>query len=118
MREYKEWIEIAGIALEIAGVAVIVIGIIVASFTWTRHVREDTEIHPYKAYRRSIGRAILLGLEFLVAGDIIRTVAVEPSFHSLGLLAIVVTLRIVLSIELEMELEGRWPWQSERKQSL
>jgi uncharacterized membrane protein len=116
--DYKAWIEVAGIAIEIAGVAVIVIGIIVATSTWLRHMREDGEGHPYQAYRRSIGRAILLGLEFLVAGDIIRTVAVEPTFHSLGLLAIVVALRIVLSVELEMELEGRWPWQSERKQSL
>jgi hypothetical protein len=65
----------------------------------------------YVRYRRALGRAILLGLEFLVAGDIIRTVAISPTFTSLGILAIIVAIRTFLSTELELEIEGRWPWQ-------
>ena len=59
-----------------------------------------------------MGKAILLGLEFLVAADIIRTVAVEPTFTSVGVLAIVVAVRTFLSFTLDVELQGRWPWQS------
>ena len=65
----------------------------------------------YRAYRQNIGRAILLGLEFLVAADIIRTVAVSPTFRSAGVLAIIVLIRTFLSMALQLELEGRWPWQ-------
>ena len=65
----------------------------------------------YRGYRRSLGRAILLGLEFLVAGDIIYTVAVEPTFRSVGVLAVLVVIRSFLSAELELEINGRWPWQ-------
>ncbi len=54
----------------------------------------------------------MLGLEILVAGDIIRTVAVDPTFRSAGVLAIIVGIRTFLSFSLEVELEGRWPWQS------
>jgi uncharacterized membrane protein len=58
-----------------------------------------------------VGRAILLGLEFLVGGDIIRTVAVSPTFTSVGVLALIVLVRTFLSFSLEVELDGRWPWQ-------
>ncbi|MFD0851777.1 DUF1622 domain-containing protein, partial [Actinomadura adrarensis] len=63
----------------------------------------------YRLYRQSLGPAILLGLEFLVAGDIIRTVAVSPTFTSVGVLAANVVVRTFLSFSLEVELEGRWP---------
>jgi uncharacterized membrane protein len=71
----------------------------------------------YRVYRQQVGKAILLGLEFLVAGDIIRTVAVDPSFTGVGVLAILVAVRTFLSFTLEVELEGRWPWQSRRAPS-
>lgn len=61
--------------------------------------------------RQRLGRGILLGLEFLVAADIIHTVAVELSFETVGILAIVVLIRTFLSFTLEVELSGRWPWQ-------
>ena len=64
----------------------------------------------YRQYRQRLGRAILLGLELLVAGDIIRTVAVTPTFESAGVLAVIVLIRTFLSFSLEVELEGRWPW--------
>jgi uncharacterized membrane protein len=65
----------------------------------------------YRLYRQSLGRAILLGLEFLVAGDIIRTVAVSPTFAGVGVLAVIVLVRTFLSFSLEAELDGRPPWQ-------
>ena len=65
----------------------------------------------YRDCRQSLGRAILLGLEFLVAGDIIRTVAIAPTFTSVGVLGIIVLIRTFLSATLTVEIEGRWPWQ-------
>jgi uncharacterized membrane protein len=61
--------------------------------------------------RSSLGRAILLGLEFLVAADIINTVAVRPTLNSVAVLAGIVAIRTFLSFSLETEIEGRWPWQ-------
>lgn len=72
--------------------------------------REDV----FKKVRRTLGYGILLGLEFLVAADIIHTVAVELTFESVGVLALVVLIRTFLSFTLDLELTGRWPWQ-ERK---
>ena len=67
----------------------------------------------YRSYRQLLGRSILLGLELLVAADIIRTVAVTPTFESVGVLAIIVLIRTFLSYSLELEITGRWPWQKE-----
>jgi uncharacterized membrane protein len=65
----------------------------------------------YRSLRQRIGRAILLGLEVLVAADIIRTVAVAPSFTNAGVLAVIVLIRTFLSMSLELELTGEWPWR-------
>jgi uncharacterized membrane protein len=101
-------IEFAGIALEVAGVAVIVIGALYATGWAVRH-RGLPAV--FAEYRTRLGRGILLGLEFLVAGDIINTVAVEPTFRSVGVLAVIVLIRTFLSFTLEVEMTGRWPWQ-------
>ena len=71
----------------------------------------------YRLYRQLLGRSILLGLELLVAADIIRTVAVTPTFESVGVLAIIVLIRTFLSFSLELEITGRWPWQKELRRS-
>ena len=99
-----------GQVVEGTGVGVIVIGIAVVSFGYLRRLPTDAEA-AYQSYRRGLGRAILLGLELLVAGDIIRTVAIDPTFTSVGVLAVIVAVRTFLSWSLEVELEGRWPWQ-------
>lgn len=102
-------IETAGKAIDVLGVATIVIGILVATIVLaTRHRGVDDA---FAKYRQGIGRAILLGLEFLVAADIIRTVAVDPTFAGAGVLAIIVLIRTFLSFALELEISGRWPWQ-------
>ncbi|MFE9689234.1 DUF1622 domain-containing protein [Micromonospora sp. NPDC005806] len=109
----KEIIQRVGELLDLAGVLVIGLGVTVATvvflLSWwrTRQV-----VDHYRAYRQGVGRAILLGLEFLVGGDIIRTVAVSPTFASVGVLALIVLVRTFLSFSLEVELDGRWPWQA------
>jgi len=65
----------------------------------------------YRRFRRQLGRSILLGLELLVAADIIRTVAVTPTLDSVLVLALIVAIRTFLSFSLELEITGRWPWQ-------
>ncbi|MDF2704977.1 MAG: hypothetical protein K0R62_629 [Nonomuraea muscovyensis] len=108
----KEIIEVVGEALDVAGVLVIAVGTLVASVVFgLRWVRARREPDVYRLYRQGVGRAILLGLELLVAADIIRTVAVSPTFQSVGVLAVIVVVRTFLSFSLQVELEGRLPWQ-------
>ncbi|MDE3722489.1 DUF1622 domain-containing protein [Nocardiopsis sp. N85] len=110
-----EAVEAVGTAIEVAGVAVIVVGMVAATAVFFhRLVRRVPFAEVYRPYRQGLGRAILLGLEFLVAGDIIRTVAIEPTFGSVGVLAGIVLIRTFLSFSLEAELENRWPWQRRR----
>lgn len=73
--------------------------------------REDTDT-VFHEFRQLLGRGILLGLEFLIASDIIYTVAVELTFQTIGVLAIVVLIRTFLSLTLEVEMSGKWPWQN------
>lgn len=107
---FEETIKLIGRIIEGVGVGVIVIGIVVVSFAYLRRMTTDAE-RAYREYRRGLGRAILLGLELLVAGAIIRTVAIDPTFTSVGVLAVIVAVRTFLSWSLEVELQGRWPWQ-------
>lgn len=110
--EFEEIVKFAGEAVELTGIGVIVSGLLVSLvvFGWRWATQERTDA-VYRHVRQSIARSILLGLELLVAGDIIRTVAVSPSFTSVGVLAAVVLIRTFLSFTLELEISGRWPWQ-------
>ncbi len=91
------------------------LGILLATiYAAQRRLRGGLPMAAYQTYRQGIGRAILLGLEILVAADIIRTVAVEPTFQSVGILAIIVLIRTFLSATLELEIEGHWPWPPAR----
>ena len=108
--EFQEIIETVGEYVDAAGVAAIVIGALIASaVALIRLVRRERPV--YSPYRRALGRAILLGLELLVAADIIRTVAVSPTLESVAVLAGIVLIRTFLSFSLELEITGRWPWQ-------
>jgi uncharacterized membrane protein len=97
-------------AIEAAGVLVIVLGIVMPSIGFVRSREADR----LRNYRSAVGRGILLGLEFLVAADIINTVAMDPTLESLAVLAGIVVIRTFLSFSLEVEIEGRWPWQRHR----
>lgn len=105
------WIRLLGIGIEIFGVLIIVIGIAYATIGF---VRDRMSEHRYDAYRIRIGRSLLLGLEVLVAADIVRTIAVELTALSLALLAGLVVIRTFLSWALTLEIEGHWPWQRQR----
>jgi len=107
--DFKAVVDMLGQVVDGIGVAVIVLGVVVA--TGAAVLRLGREKRAYELYRRRIGRSILLGLEFLVAADIIRTVAVAPTFANLGVLALIVLIRTFLSFSLELEITGRWPWQ-------
>jgi uncharacterized membrane protein len=100
-------------SIEIVGIAIIVIGAILASVVFLHEWIQGQEFpQTYRQYRERLGQAILLGLEFLVAADIIGTVAVDPTFRNVGILGAVVAIRTFLSFALEVEIQGRWPWQA------
>ena len=106
----SHWIHFVGVCIEIFGVFIIVAGIL-----WsTRHAFGHTKNSSYDRYKISIGRSLLLGLEVLVAADIVKTIAIQLTFESLGLLAGLVLVRTFLSWTLVLEIEGCWPWQRER----
>jgi len=107
--QHAELIERVGIATELAGVALIVGGLLLAAARALRGRGAAAE--RVAQARHDMGRAILLGLEVLVAADIVRTVAFTPTLTSVAVLAIVVAIRTFLSWSLALELDGRWPWQ-------
>ena len=101
--------------VESIGIAIItILAFYVLAFAAVRLARREDPYEVYQNVRQRLGRGILLGLEFLVAADIIHTVAVELTFETVSVLAIIVAIRTFLSFSLEVELTGRWPWQAER----
>lgn len=109
MLSFKEAIEIISLAIDAVGVLVIVLGLVVASGRFAAAKGEVAD--RYRLLRQDMGRGILLGLEFLVAADIIRTVAAEPTLQNVLVLGLIVLIRTFLSMALQVELEGRWPWR-------
>jgi uncharacterized membrane protein len=105
-----EIIEGTGTAIDAIGVAVIAGGALLAVFLTIGRFRQE-DGGAYEFFRRRLGRAILLGLEFLVAADIIRTVAVTPTTESVVVLGGIVLIRTFLSFSLQLEMTGAWPWQ-------
>lgn len=103
-------LDATGLVIEACGVLVIVVGVLLSTFRFLRRCLRDPE-GAYSRYRLELGRAILLGLEFMVAGDIIRTVVVDPAVKSVLVLAIIVLIRTFLSFVMQMEVDRRWPWQ-------
>ena len=101
-----------GEVIDFAGVLVIVGGVIYAtvSFLSTAFKIQDSHVQ-YRTFRNNLGRAILLGLELLVAGDIIKSVGAEPTLDKVLILGLIVLIRSFLGVTFEMEVEGRWPWQ-------
>lgn len=99
-------------AIELVGVTIIALGALVTlgQFLWSA-ARRDSMDEAITCLRSNFGRAILVGLEFLVAADIIHTVMVELTLESVAALAGIVIIRTLLSFSLEAEIEGRWPWQ-------
>jgi uncharacterized membrane protein len=108
--------EMIASGFEIAGVALLTIGALLALAMYARDVIRHVDARvAYRSLRRNLGGAILLGLEFLVAADILRTVAVaEPTIQNVAILGLIVLIRTFLSLSLDVEIEGEWPWQRAR----
>ncbi len=107
---FEVLVEAVGRAIDLAGVVAIAGGIaLVLALTARSMARGESGI--YGRFRQQLGRVILLGLELLVAADIIRTVAVAPTLGSVVVLGVIVLVRTFLSFSLEVELTGQWPWQ-------
>lgn len=108
---WKAIVELVVRAIEIVGVSIIAIGAFVTLAIFLVALARRTDVaEAVAAFRSALGRAILLGLEFLVAADIIHTVLVEMTLETVAALAGIVLIRTILSISLETEIEGRWPW--------
>ncbi len=110
MAYYRELMDWIGMAIDAIGVLLIVFGALIATWRFLFR-RQEGQAKSYQVYRQDLGRAILLGLEFLVAGDIIRTVVVSPTLDNVVVLGLIVLIRTFLSMALQLEVEGRWPWQ-------
>jgi uncharacterized membrane protein len=116
--DYEHFVVAAARVVEFTGVFVLLLGALIATLAFARRlVRRVSLQDAYHALRADLGRAILLGLEFLVIADIIGTVAIEPTLQNLGVLAVIVAIRTLLSFALELEVSGRWPWQRPAPQS-
>ncbi|MFF2272476.1 DUF1622 domain-containing protein [Agromyces sp. NPDC058136] len=113
--EFGQIITRAGEVIDVIGVLAIVIGVLYAMVDAAiRRIRRTGPV--YERFRRVLGRGILIGLELLVAADIIRTVAVTPTLESVGVLGLIVLIRTFLSWSLAVEITGRWPWQRSHAQ--
>jgi uncharacterized membrane protein len=110
METSRTLIEIGAVAIEAMAVLLIAGAFLFGSIRFLLAARHQAN-KGYERYKLFLGRALSLGLEFLVAADVIRTVTIAPTFTSIGILALVVLTRTFLSWSLVVEMEGRWPWQ-------
>ena len=111
IRNAIEW---AALGIELLGAIVIVAGVLRVAITrgTVRFLLKLDEPGAYESYKHQIGRSLLLGLEFLVAGDVVRTVALEPTLVNVAVLGLLVLVRTFLSWTLTVEIESRWPRQA------
>ena len=115
MEYFRHIMEIVGTSVDGVGVFIVAAGMVVATVRLVSRLRDrphDTGNY-YSLYRQDVGRAILLGLEFLIAGDIIRTVVVAPTLQNVVVLGLIVLIRTFLSLSLQLEIAGKLPWQRE-----
>jgi uncharacterized membrane protein len=107
---FRGVMNLIGLALDGVGVLIVALGTVAALVRGVIVSPEAFGVR-YRRLREDLGRAILLGLELLIAGDIIRSVVVEPSLLNVTVLGIIVVIRTFLSMTLQLEVEGRWPWK-------
>jgi uncharacterized membrane protein len=108
------WIEWAAQGIEVLAVTIMAVFIMVGTARWLFHSGKQIE-EAYEHYRVILGKSLLVGLELLVAADIIRTVILQTSLINLAMLGLLVAIRTLLGWTLTVEVEGRWPWQREKK---
>ena len=107
---FRPLMEGSALGIEVLAVAIIVIAVLYGTARFLLHMN-DRHVDAYRVYKTHLVKALLLGLEFLVAADIIRTVALEATLSDVGVLAALVGIRTFLSWSLVVEMDGRWPWQ-------
>ena len=112
MESFRRIMEVVGTSVDGVGVFIVAGGMLVATARLAARRAHETGNY-YSLYRQDVGRAILLGLEFLIAGDIIRTVVVAPTLQNVLVLGMIVLIRTFLSLSLQLEIEGKLPWQRE-----
>ncbi|HEY9185771.1 MAG TPA: DUF1622 domain-containing protein [Salegentibacter sp.] len=112
----KELIELTAIIIEVVGILVMIIGIFLALGRFA-FKRQGTEIRSFQKIREELGRAILLGLEILIAADIIATVVYGAKIGQILNLGLIILIRTFLSFTLEVEIEGKWPWKQKRSRT-
>ena len=110
MEYYRQIMDVVGTSVDGVGVFIVVGGALVATARLALHRARSTGNY-YSLYRQDVGRAILLGLEFLIAGDIIRTVVVAPTLQNVLVLGLIVLIRTFLSLSLQLEIERKLPWR-------
>jgi uncharacterized membrane protein len=114
LHQAMQW---SAVGIEVLAVAVIVLGIVVGTVRFLLRVnRSDRD--EFKVYKTQLVKALLLGLEFLVAADIVRTVALEATLQNVAILGALVVVRTFLSWSLVVEVDGVWPWEAGRARSL
>ena len=107
----RQTIELSAVAVEVLAVALIMVAIVHGTARFLLHLRVD-RCDAYRRYKIYLGKALLLGLEFLVAADIVRTVALDSTLLSVSMLGLLIVVRTFLSWSLVVEIEGRWPWRA------
>lgn len=110
----QEFARLSSMALEAASFAVILISVAIATVYFLVRVSKDGFEANYKAYRANLGRGILIGLELLIAADILKSVVIDPTMESMLVLGGIVIIRTFLSISLDVEINGHWPWETTR----
>ena len=116
MEKISSYIEYAALAIEIVGILIIIIGIGISICKFIIARQSDSTERSYSILRKELGKSILLGLEVLVAADIIGTVVTEPTLQKVIILGVIVLIRTFLSLSIQVEIEGRFPWQRINKE--
>ena len=110
----SQGLELVVRGLEIVGASALIAGFLITTWRFLRGASRQGAVTAVEPYRKSLGRAVLIGLEILVAATIIKTITLEPTVENLTLLAITVVIRTILSWSMVLEISGRWPWQRPR----
>jgi uncharacterized membrane protein len=114
MEQTRDWIDRTAQAIEALAVLVMVVFIVVGTARWLLEPRAAI-LEGYSRYRVVLGKSLLVGLELLVAADIIRTVALEPTLPAIAALGLLMVVRTFLGWTVTLEVEGRWPWQAKNR---
>jgi uncharacterized membrane protein len=110
----QELARISSLILEGTSFAVILLAVIISTGVFLMRIRRDGFVANFRDYRANLGRGILIGLELLIAADILKSVVVDPTMEGIIVLGGIVVIRTFLSVSLDVEINGHWPWERTR----